>query len=151
MQNLTRFIGRWRKQSTQQQIQNSLYRCFLQCLLLSSPEFKKKKEQYFIIKISSFIITRHCFFWSLHLRFHNISTWASLKRHNLSKCASGASKLLSYEVYVNYISTFVNPVRIRVRIDPPHPLVCRKRWLNRGGPSDETGKPRPRVTAGVAR
>ena len=30
------------------------------------------------------------------------------------------------------------PVRIRVRIGPPHPLVCRKsEW---GGPSDETGK-----------
>jgi hypothetical protein len=22
------------------------------------------------------------------------------------------------------------PMRIRVRIDPPHPLVCRERWLN---------------------
>jgi hypothetical protein len=33
------------------------------------------------------------------------------------------------------------PVRIRVRIDPPHPLVCRKRRLNGpSGPSDETGK-----------
>jgi hypothetical protein len=31
-------------------------------------------------------------------------------------------------------------VRIRVRIDPPHPIVCRKRRLNGGGPSDETGK-----------
>jgi hypothetical protein len=31
-------------------------------------------------------------------------------------------------------------VRIRVRIDPPHPLVCRKRRLNGGDPSDETGK-----------
>jgi hypothetical protein len=24
----------------------------------------------------------------------------------------------------------IKPVRIRVRIDPPHPLVCRKRQLN---------------------
>jgi hypothetical protein len=32
------------------------------------------------------------------------------------------------------------PVRIRVRIDPPHPVVCRKRRLNGGGLSDETGK-----------
>jgi hypothetical protein len=24
----------------------------------------------------------------------------------------------------------MEPVRIRVRIDPPHPLVCRKRRLN---------------------
>jgi hypothetical protein len=32
------------------------------------------------------------------------------------------------------------PVRIRVRIDPPHPLVCRKMATKWGGPSDETGK-----------
>jgi hypothetical protein len=45
----------------------------------------------------------------------------------------------------------VAPVRIRVRIDPPPPLVCRKRRLNgaflRMGPE----KPRPRVTVGVTR
>jgi hypothetical protein len=29
---------------------------------------------------------------------------------------------------------------IRVRIDPPHNRVCRKRRLNESGPSDETGK-----------
>jgi hypothetical protein len=34
----------------------------------------------------------------------------------------------------------IDPVRIRVRIDPPHPLVCRKKRLNRGGLSDETEK-----------
>jgi hypothetical protein len=48
-------------------------------------------------------------------------------------------------------SFWSDPVRIRVRIDPPHPLVCRKRRLNgavlRMGPE----KPRSRVTAGVAR
>jgi hypothetical protein len=34
------------------------------------------------------------------------------------------------------------PVRIQVRIDPPHPLVSPKRRLNGGGgvPSNETGK-----------
>jgi hypothetical protein len=42
-------------------------------------------------------------------------------------------------------------VRIRVRIDPIHPLVCRKRRLDGEGPSDETGKSRSNVTAGVAR
>jgi hypothetical protein len=31
-------------------------------------------------------------------------------------------------------------MRTRVRIGPHHPLVCRKRRLNEGGPSDETGK-----------
>jgi hypothetical protein len=41
----------------------------------------------------------------------------------------------------------IESVRNRVRIDPPHPLVCRKSRLNGrvGGPS------RPRVTAGLAR
>jgi hypothetical protein len=43
------------------------------------------------------------------------------------------------------------PVRIRVRIDPPHPLVCRKRRLNREVLRMRPEKPRPRVTAGVAR
>jgi hypothetical protein len=44
------------------------------------------------------------------------------------------------------------PVRIRVSIDPPLPLVCRKRRLNgqyKMGMRPE--KPRSRVTAGVAR
>jgi hypothetical protein len=42
-------------------------------------------------------------------------------------------------------------VRIRVRIDPPHPLVCRKRRLNGAVLRMRPEKPRPRVTAGVAR
>jgi hypothetical protein len=43
------------------------------------------------------------------------------------------------------------PVRIRVRIDPPHLLVCRKRRLNGAVLPMRPEKPRPRVTAGVAR
>ena len=43
------------------------------------------------------------------------------------------------------------PVRIRVRIGPPHPLVCRKRRLNEAVLRMRPEKPRPRVTAGVAR
>jgi hypothetical protein len=39
------------------------------------------------------------------------------------------------------VSRLLQLVRIRVRIDPPHPLICRNleatEW---GGPSDETGK-----------
>jgi hypothetical protein len=34
----------------------------------------------------------------------------------------------------------VQPVRIRVRLDLPHPHVCRKTQLVGGGPSDETGE-----------
>jgi hypothetical protein len=41
-------------------------------------------------------------------------------------------------------------VRIRVRIDPPHPLVRRKRRLNGAVLRMRLEKPRPRVTAGVA-
>jgi hypothetical protein len=43
------------------------------------------------------------------------------------------------------------PVRIQVRIDPPHPLVCRKRRLNGAVLWMRPEKPRSRVTAGVAR
>jgi hypothetical protein len=42
-------------------------------------------------------------------------------------------------------------VKIRVRIDPPHPLVCRKRRLNGAVLRMRPEKPRSRVTAGVAR
>jgi hypothetical protein len=38
------------------------------------------------------------------------------------------------------------PVRIRVRIDPPHPLVCRKRRLNGAVLRMRPEKPRSRVT-----
>jgi hypothetical protein len=50
--------------------------------------------------------------------------------------------------------TFVDQMsfpRIRVRIDPPHPLVCRKRRLNGAVLRMRPEKPRSRVTAGVAR
>jgi hypothetical protein len=43
------------------------------------------------------------------------------------------------------------PVRIRVRIHPPHPLVCRKRRLNGAVLRMRPEKPRSRVTAGVTR
>jgi hypothetical protein len=52
----------------------------------------------------------------------------------------------------DFISYFTkNPVRIRVRINPPHPLVCRKRRLNGLVLWMRPGKPTSRVTAGVAR
>jgi hypothetical protein len=43
------------------------------------------------------------------------------------------------------------PSMIRVRIDPPHPLVCIKRRLNGAVLRMRPEKPRSRVTAGVAR
>jgi hypothetical protein len=42
-------------------------------------------------------------------------------------------------------------VRIRVRIDPPHPHACRKRRLNGAVLWMRPEKPRPPVTVGVAR
>jgi hypothetical protein len=48
-------------------------------------------------------------------------------------------------------SSFLDhPVRIQVRIDPPHPLVCSKRRLNGAVLRMRREKPRSRVTAGVA-
>jgi hypothetical protein len=41
-----------------------------------------------------------------------------------------------------------SPVRIRVRIDPPHPLVCRKRRLNGAVLLMRPEKSRSQVTAG---
>jgi hypothetical protein len=43
------------------------------------------------------------------------------------------------------------PVRIRVRIDLPHPHACCKRRLNGAILRMRPGNPRSRVTAGVAR
>jgi hypothetical protein len=49
------------------------------------------------------------------------------------------------------LSSYIEyPVRIRVRIDPPHPHVCRKRRLNGAVLRMRPEKPRSRVTAGVA-
>jgi hypothetical protein len=43
------------------------------------------------------------------------------------------------------------PVRCRVRIGPKHPLAYLQEATKWGGPSNETGKTEPRVTAGLAR
>jgi hypothetical protein len=48
-----------------------------------------------------------------------------------------------------YQETF-GPVKIRVRKDPSHPLVCRKRRLNGAVLRIRPEKPRPNVTTGVA-
>jgi hypothetical protein len=50
-----------------------------------------------------------------------------------------------------YFRALYYPVRIRVRIDPPHPLVCRKKRLNGEVLWMRPEKPRSRVTKGVAR
>jgi hypothetical protein len=57
-----------------------------------------------------------------------------------------------YNFYSSSLWYFIMipPVRIRVRIDSPHPLVCRKRRLNGAVLRMRPEKPRSRVTAGVA-
>jgi hypothetical protein len=52
---------------------------------------------------------------------------------------------------IDGIANISGPVRIRVRIVPPHPHVCRKKRLNWAVLRMRPGKPRPRVTVGVAR
>jgi hypothetical protein len=54
-------------------------------------------------------------------------------------------------VFPQLFSIEIVPVRIWVRIDTPHPLVCRKRRRNGVVLRMRPEKPRPRVTAGVAR
>jgi hypothetical protein len=55
-------------------------------------------------------------------------------RHPLYKILYTGKKLLCGN---KVIPNKNGPVRIRVRIGPPHPLACRKRRLN---PLDETGE-----------
>jgi hypothetical protein len=52
-----------------------------------------------------------------------------------------------------FLKPTLKPVRIRIRIDSPHPLVCRYRTrrLNGAVLRMRPEKPRPRVTAGVVR
>jgi hypothetical protein len=52
---------------------------------------------------------------------------------------------------ISIFSLMIEPIRIRVRINPPHPHVCRKMRLNRADLRMRPEKPRSRVTAGVAR
>ena len=57
----------------------------------------------------------------------------------------------NFTKFCTFILHWGQPVMIRVRIDPPHPLVCRKRRLNGAVLRMRPEKPRKRVTAGVAR
>jgi hypothetical protein len=41
---------------------------------------------------------------------------------------------------ISSVVEYLQPVKIRVRIDPPHHPLCCKRRLNGGCPSDETRK-----------
>ena len=69
---------------------------------------------------------------SMHARM-----WGGL----LQDTVSPTGDMVHYIIYV----------RIRVRIDPPHPLVCRKRRLNGADLRMRPKKTRSRVTTGVAR
>jgi hypothetical protein len=52
---------------------------------------------------------------------------------------------------INFYPMIYVKTEILIRIDPPHPLVCRKRRLNGAVLRMRPEKPRPRVTAGLAR
>jgi hypothetical protein len=67
-------------------------------------------------------------------------------------CHYGATVTSKHNIIAIHFTHFQNclPVRIRVRIDPPHSLVCRRRRLNRAVLPMRLEKPRSRVTAGVA-
>jgi hypothetical protein len=56
----------------------------------------------------------------------------------------------NFQIHV-YFQRGKVPVRIRVRRDPPHPLVWRKRRLNGAVLRMRPEKPRSRVTECVAR
>jgi hypothetical protein len=56
-----------------------------------------------------------------------------------------------WQCVCNHSAELVIFVVIRVRIDPLHPLECRKRRLNGAALRMRPEKLRPRVTAGVAR
>jgi hypothetical protein len=55
-----------------------------------------------------------------------------MKRSSFHKCffrkMSWIASLKFMYIYILFI--YLGPVRIRVRIDPSHPLVCRKRRMN---------------------
>jgi hypothetical protein len=57
----------------------------------------------------------------------------------------------SHPIYYISITYPYSPLRIRVRIGPPHPYVCQKRRLNEAVLRMRPEKPRSRVTVGVAR
>jgi hypothetical protein len=61
------------------------------------------------------------------------------------------SSFLSCQLHSVFTVDTHRPMRIRVRIDFPHPLVCLKRRLNVAVLRMRPEKPRSRVTAGVAR
>jgi hypothetical protein len=60
-------------------------------------------------------------------------------------------RCFNINLIIDLIRTYgcIIPVRIRVRIDPPHPLLCRKRRLSGAVPRMRPEIPRSRVTAGV--
>jgi hypothetical protein len=77
---------------------------------------------------------------------------------NILKISQVLSQPINVSIHLSIDQSFVQfsfiiygPVRIRVRVGPPHPLVCRKRQLNGAVLRMRPEKPRPRVTAGVAR
>jgi hypothetical protein len=86
------------------------------------------------------------------LTFKDITRWEVRERERertLSRLTTPVNIQCSDALFRK--SRKITTVRIRVRIDSPHPLVYRKRRLNGAVLQMRPEKPRPRVTAGVAR
>jgi hypothetical protein len=84
------------------------------------------------------------------------SVYAEYLQQHLFDQMQSNSDLCDVVIIVNQVVYFSDfclyyPVRIRVRIDPPHPLVCRKKRMNGAVLRMRPEKPRSRVTACVAR
>jgi hypothetical protein len=82
-----------------------------------------------------------------HQSLHS-SIFFSLKIIKYSYCHYN---LISIVLHQKLLLPIYTPIRIRVRIDPPHPFVCHKRWLNGTVLWIRLEKQRPCDTAGVER
>jgi hypothetical protein len=82
-------------------------------------------------------------------------TWNMLSQRIPQQNMRGIREENIYNSVSDTLQTLVSqccpPMSIRVKIDPPHLLVCRKRRLNGAVLRMRPGKPTYRVTAGVTR
>jgi hypothetical protein len=98
-----------------------------------------------IIKLlfSSYVRVSAMKYWNeLCRELHGYASTNKTFYHHLMLAKNGVLSCDALQMYC--------PARIRVRIDPPHPLMSRKRRLNGAVLRMRPEKPRSRVTAGVA-
>jgi hypothetical protein len=105
---------------------------------------------------SASLYCQHFDFWQLDsvIRFHSIL--GILEKFRIFAFILKTLDNLSWNLNYFLTGIYMQPFHIlvpfsRVRKYPPHLLVCRKRRLNGAFLQMRPEKPRPRVTAGVAR